>query len=120
RAASCTSTQSSRARRGMACQVWLACVALVIYLVAAAGALHPIILLLLVFANGIGLAMRWPVYAAIIPELVPRTQLSPALALNAVAVNFSRVAGPLVAGIIIAAVGSPYVFALNFVMAVIA
>src|SRR5439155_15969898 len=35
-------------------------------------------------------------------------------------VNFSRVAGPLVAGIIIAAVGSPYVFALNFVMAVIA
>src|SRR3954471_14490522 len=100
----------------MACQVWLACVALVIYLVAAAGALRPIVLLMLVFANGIGLAMRWPVYAAIIPELVPRSQLSPALALNAVAVNFSRVAGPLVAGLIISAFGSKYVFALNFVM----
>src|SRR6476646_5731208 len=87
----------------MACQVWLACVALVIYLVAAAGSLRPIVLLMLVFANGIGLAMRWPVYAAIIPELVPRSQLSPALALNAVAVNFSRVAGPLVAGLIISA-----------------
>ena len=104
----------------MACQVWLACVALVIYLVAAAGALRPLVLLMLVFANGIGLAMRWPVYAAIIPELVPRTQLSPALALNAVAVNFSRVAGPLVAGLIISAVGSKYVFALNFVMAITA
>ena len=104
----------------MACQVWLACVALLIYLVAAAGALRPVILLMLVFMNGIGLAMRWPVYAAIIPELVTRDQLSPALALNAVAVNFSRVAGPLVAGLVISSVGSRYVFALNFVMSVIA
>ena len=104
----------------MACQVWLACVALLIYLVAAAGALRPVILLMLVFMNGIGLAMRWPVYAAIIPELVSRDQLSPALALNAVAVNFSRVAGPLVAGLVISSVGSKYVFALNFVMSVIA
>ncbi|HZZ95365.1 MAG TPA: MFS transporter [Usitatibacter sp.] len=104
----------------MACQVWLASTALVIYLVAASGALRPFILLALVFMNGIGLAMRWPVYAAIIPELVPREQLSPALALNAVAVNFSRVAGPLVAGLVIASLGSKYVFALNFVMAVIA
>ena len=104
----------------MACQLWLACVALLIYLVAAADALRPIILLMLVFMNGIGLAMRWPVYAAIIPELVSRDQLSPALALNAVAVNFSRVAGPLVAGLVISSVGSKYVFALNFVMSVIA
>src|SRR4051812_23584349 len=104
----------------MACQVWLAASALLIYLVAAADALHPVVLLLLVFTNGIGLAMRWPVYAAIIPELVPREQLSPALALNAVAVNFSRVVGPLVAGLVIASVGSKYVFALNFVMSVVA
>jgi len=104
----------------MACQIWLAAVALLIYLVAASGALRPVVLLLLVFMNGIGLAMRWPVYAAIIPELVPREQLSPALALNAVAVNFSRVAGPLVAGLIIAALGSKYVFAVNFAMSVVA
>jgi MFS family permease len=104
----------------MACQVWLACVALLIYLVAESGGMRPLLLLLLVFMNGIGLAMRWPVYAAIIPELVPREQLSSALALNAVAVNFSRVAGPLVAGVIISAIGSRYVFAVNFVMSVVA
>ena len=31
------------------------------------------LLLALVFANGIGLALRWPVFSAIVPELVPRT-----------------------------------------------
>src|SRR6185503_18045 len=74
----------------------------------------------LVFVNGIGLAMRWPVYAAILPDLVPRAMLPSALGLNAVAVNGSRVLGPLVAGAIIAWAGTEYVFALNFVISVIA
>jgi len=63
--------------------------------------MSPALLLALVFANGIGLAMRWPVFAAIIPEIVPRPQLTTALALNAVAMNISRVVGPLLAGAII-------------------
>jgi MFS family permease len=92
----------------------------VLYLVSVTGGLNAHVLLLLVFTNGIGLAMRWPVYAAIVPELVPREQLSAALALNAVAVNFSRVVGPLAAGIIIASFGSQYVFALNFAISVVA
>src|SRR4029078_2847465 len=70
-------------------------------------------LLALVFTNGIGLAMRWPVFAAIIPEIVPRVHLKAALALNAVAMNASRVVGPLTAGAIMAAAGTEYVFALN-------
>jgi hypothetical protein len=37
------------------------------------------LLLALTFANGIGLAMRWPVFAAIVPEVVPRPQLAQAL-----------------------------------------
>jgi MFS family permease len=71
------------------------------------------LLLALVFANGVGLAMRWPVFAAIVPELVPRSQLPAALALNGVAMNASRIVGPLVAGAIIAAAGSAWVFVLN-------
>ena len=71
------------------------------------------LLLALTFANGIGLAMRWPVFAAIVPELVPRTALPAALALNGVAMNASRIIGPLVAGAMIASAGSAYVFALN-------
>jgi MFS family permease len=109
-----------RRRYFMATQMWVAANAAALYLVSIAGGLTAHVLLLLVFTNGIGLAMRWPVYAAIVPELVPRSQLPAALALNAVAVNFSRVVGPLVAGIIIASLGSQYVFALNFAISLVA
>ena len=77
------------------------------------------LLLALAFANGIGLAMRWPVFSAIVPELVPRAQLPAALALNGVAMNASRIVGPLVAGALIASAGSAYVFVLNAVLSVV-
>jgi MFS family permease len=109
-----------RRRYFMATQFWVATNAAVLYLVSISGLLSAQVLLLLVASNGIGLAMRWPVYSAIVPELVPRSQLPAALALNAIAVNFSRVVGPLVAGAIIAAAGSQYVFALNFFVSVAA
>jgi MFS family permease len=76
------------------------------------------LLLALTFLNGIGLAMRWPVFAAIVPELVPRAQLPTALALNGVAMNASRIVGPILAGAIIASFGSAWVFALNAVLSV--
>ena len=78
----------------------------------------PALLLALTFANGIGLAMRWPVFSAIVPELVPRSQLPAALALNGVAMNASRIVGPLVAGALIASAGTAYVFVLNAVLSV--
>jgi RNA processing factor Prp31 len=37
---------------------------------------------------------------------VPRTQLASALALNGVAMNLSRIVGPLVAGALIASAGT--------------
>jgi hypothetical protein len=77
------------------------------------------LLLALTFANGIGLAMRWPVFAAIVPELVSRPQLPAALALNGVAMNASRIMGPLLAGAIIASAGSAWVFVLNAVLSVL-
>src|SRR5438105_2436953 len=102
----------------MATQFWVATNAAILVVATLSGALNATLLLVLVFGNGIGLAMRWPVYAAILPELVPRAMLPSALGLNAVAVNGSRVVGPLIAGAIIAAAGNEYVFALNFVIAV--
>ena len=102
-----------RRRYFLVTQFWVATNAAVLYAVAIGGGLTAYVLLLLTFTNGIGLAMRWPVYAAILPEIVPRAQLPSALALNAVAVNTSRVVGPVVAGAIIASAGTEYVFALN-------
>lgn len=94
-------------------QLWVAITAVLLSVLAFSGALNAPLLLLLVFANGIGLAMRWPVFAAIVPELVPRSELTAALALNAIAMNASRIAGPILAGAILTGLGSAWVFGLN-------
>jgi MFS family permease/quinol monooxygenase YgiN len=109
-----------RRRYFMLTQVWVAGVAFIVCAVVGFGAMSAPLLLALTFANGVGLAMRWPVFAAIVPELVPRRQLSSALALNGIALNGSRIIGPIVAGAIIAGLGSAYVFALNALLSVAA
>jgi len=94
-------------------QVWVAGVALLLCAAVLARAMTPPLLLALTCANGVGLAMRFPVFAAIVPDVVPRAQLPAALALNGVAMNASRIAGPLIAGALMAAAGGEYVFVLN-------
>ena len=100
-------------------QFWIAIVASLLCLAVISGVVTPPLLLALTFANGVGLAMRWPVFAAIVPELVPRAQLPAALALNGIAMNASRIVGPLVAGALIASAGTEYVFILNALLSVI-
>jgi MFS family permease/quinol monooxygenase YgiN len=100
-------------------QIWVAVVASVLSVAVFMGVMSPALLLALVFANGIGLAMRWPVFAAIVPEVVSRAQLPAALGLNGVSMNASRILGPLVAGALIASVGSEWVFALNAVLSLV-
>ncbi len=109
-----------RKRYFLMTQVWIAGVASLLSLTIFLDLLSPGLLLVLVFANGIGLAMRWPVFSAIVPELVSRAQLPAALALNGVSMNASRIIGPLLAGAIIASAGSAWVFLLNAVLSVIA
>ncbi|MFJ1255798.1 MFS transporter [Cupriavidus sp. CuC1] len=94
-------------------QFWIALVSIALAVLAAAGWMTAHSLLLLCFANGIGLAMRFPVFSAIVPTLVPRAQLPAALTLNALAINVSRIAGPLLAGVVMASLGMGAVFALN-------
>ena len=102
----------------MATQIWVAFNAVILSAVMFADAMNPGLLLLLTFGNGIGLALRWPVYSAIIAEVVPRAELAPALALNGVAMNLARIVGPIVAGALLASIGGAYVFALNAVLSV--
>lgn len=105
-----------RRRYFMVTQLWVAVVAMVICVIVLAGWMNAHLLLALTFCNGIGLAMRWPVFAAIVPELVPRAQLPAAMGLNGIALNASRIVGPLVAGAVIASAGSHWVFVLNTVL----
>ena len=101
-------------------QLWVSINALVLAALSLADALSANLLLALTFVNGVGLAMRWPVFAAIVPEIVPRDQLSPAIALNGIAMNLSRVIGPVLAGAMLAAVNEAFVFVLNAVLAGVA
>lgn len=109
-----------RRRFLMLTQFWLAGIAGVICAAVLLDVMTAPLLLLLTFANGIGMAMRWPVFAAILPEVLPRPLLPQGLTLSGIAMNGSRIVGPLVAGAIIAGAGSAWVFVLNVVLSLAA
>lgn len=92
---------------------WVAGVALALAAMTFYDALTAPLLLAGSFLNGVGMAMRWPLFAAIVPDLVPRDELPAALALNGIAGNLTRIAGPLIAGALLAGAGSGWVFLLN-------
>jgi MFS family permease len=104
-----------RRRWFAATQAWVCCTALLLALLSALDALNAPLLLVLTFVNGIGLAARWPVFAAIVPGVVPRPELPAALALGGISMNLSRVIGPVIAGALLAASGPAVVFTLNAV-----
>ena len=108
-----------RRRWLVATQFWLAGTAIVLCAAIALDMMTVPLLLALTFMNGIGLALRWPVFAAIVPELVPRAQLPAALGLNGISINASRIIGPLTAGILIASAGTVWVFVLNAVLSLV-
>jgi len=70
-------------------------------------------LLILTLMMGIGTAMIMPTWQSIIPEVVPRSELQAAIGLNTLGMNISRVIGALIAGAIIAVLGSGVVFVFN-------
>ena len=102
-----------RRRYFAATQILVTVTAVVLALLALSDRLTAHLLLVLTFFNGIGLAMRWPVFAAIVPEVVAREQISAAMGLNSISINLARVLGPLVAGALLASLGSGAVFVLN-------
>src|SRR4029453_12360876 len=78
-----------------------------------AGQMTPALLLTLTFVLGCGGALTVPTYQALLPDLVPRDQLTAATALGAISMNLARAVGPAAAGVLIAQVGPTAVFAFN-------
>jgi len=76
-------------------------------------------LLLFTFLSGTGAAFVAPAWQAIVSQLVPRSDLQSAVALNSVGINISRAIGPALAGIIIATFGIAWPYMLNAVSYVI-
>src|SRR5215467_13584744 len=82
------------------------------------GLIGPGILLVLTGLLNVGAAMNGPTWQAIVPELVPREQLSVAIALNSAGFNLARAIGPALGGLTVAAfasvwLGAGLVFSLN-------
>lgn len=73
----------------------------------------PLLLILFTLAMGSGAAFMAPAWQAVVPQLIPRDTLKPAIALNSMGINFSRAIGPAIAGILIASVGLASPFAIN-------
>ena len=97
----------------IATQLFMAVVSVALAALAAVGQLTPGVLLLLTFLGGAGSGVTAPAWQAMIPDLVPRTEIRAASVLGSVSVNMGRVVGPALAGLIIAWIGVGLVFALN-------
>jgi MFS family permease len=99
-------------------QAWMLGAALLLSVFGIAGTLGPFALLTLTFLLNVGSAMNNPAWQAIVPELVPRSQLSQAIALNSAVFNLARVIGPALGGGMLAAfatarAGAAAVFLVN-------
>lgn len=77
------------------------------------GAPNQALLVGIVLLIGIGQALHAPAYASLLPQLVPREDLTGAVALNSTQMNASRVVGPAIGSAIYATVGVSWVFGLN-------
>jgi MFS family permease len=75
--------------------------------------LNPGLLLLFTFLIGCGAAFNAPAWQAAVGDMVPRTQLSAAVALNSMGFNLARSIGPAIGGAIVAAAGAAAAFAVN-------
>src|SRR3954470_13204435 len=72
-----------------------------------------VLIVVIVFAIGIANALGAPGLSAILPTLVPREDLTGAVALMSVQMNLSRVIGPAIGAAIYARLGAGPVFVIN-------
>ena len=73
----------------------------------------PWMLLVLALVLGISTAFNDPAWQAVIPELLPKEELSAGITLSGIGVNVARTLGPALGGFIVAAVGPAVVFVLD-------
>jgi len=73
----------------------------------------PALLLVLVFLLGTGSALGAPAYQSLVPELVPRSEIPAAAALNSISINVARALGPAIAGVLVATAGVASTFAVS-------
>jgi len=99
-------------------QTWMLAIAAVLSILAFLSVIGPWMLLFLTLLLNIGAAMNNPAWQAIVPELVPRSELPQAISLNSAGYNLARAVGPALGGLTMALFASAMsgggtVFAIN-------
>jgi MFS family permease len=87
--------------------------AAVLAVLAATGHAQPLVLVAVAFLGGISAAVGFPTYQAMLPDLVPRSDLLAAVSLSSAQFNLGRVIGPALAGIVLVAGSDAWAFAVN-------
>jgi len=99
----------------LAAILWMTAMAGILGALTVTGQITPWLLIAFTFALGIGMALMWPAFSALVPDLVPRHELVAAVTINSIAMNLTRAIGPAIAGVLIALSGPGPVFILNAV-----
>ena len=97
----------------LASQLFMLVVSLALAVFAWVGWMSPWMLLLFTFLIGTGAAFNAPAWQASVGDMVPRTQLAHAVALNSMGFNIARSLGPAIGGVIVAAAGAAMAFVIN-------
>jgi MFS family permease len=97
----------------LAAQGFMLAVSVLLALGAWLGLLTPWLLLSFTFLIGCGTALNNPAWQASVGDIVPRTVLPSAVALNSMGFNITRSVGPAIGGLIVATAGAAAAFAVN-------
>lgn len=94
-------------------QAFMLIVSVLLTLFAYLDLITPWLLLSFTFLIGCGTALNNPSWQASVGDMVPRSDLPAAVALNSMGFNLTRSVGPAIGGIIVAAAGAAAAFAAN-------
>jgi MFS family permease len=102
-----------RRRLLLVTQAWMFASISLLAVLTLLGMVTPWLLLLFTFALGTGAAMNAPTWAALLPDLVNRSQVPTAISMNSAGYNIARAIGPAIGGLVVAAFGPAATFFLN-------
>jgi MFS family permease len=94
-------------------QLFMLATSVVLTVFAYFGLVTPWLLLTFTFLIGCGTALNGPAWQSSVGDMVPRSDLPSAIALNSMGFNMARSVGPAIGGFIVALAGAAAAFAVN-------
>ena len=102
-----------RRRYLLVTQCWMMLASAIMGLLTYTHQMTPLLLIVCTFVMGLGVALNSPAWHSVTPEVVPRQNLSSAVALNGLALNGARAVGPGLGGLVLVWAGPAAAFLMN-------